>query len=74
MHTRSRPRPSCSQNRPQADIDGVIAGLRAEGLDQNAERRRTRAARADVGRSRLVTVPKLRPRTSWRDALAWALR
>jgi len=34
--TRIEAKAKLSQNRPQADIDGVIAGLRAEGLGQNA--------------------------------------
>ena len=35
--TRIEAKAKLSQNRPQADIEGVIAGLRAEGLDQNAD-------------------------------------
>ncbi len=35
--TRIEAKAKLSQNRPQADIDGVIAGLRAEGRDQNAD-------------------------------------
>ena len=41
--TRIEAKAKLSQNRPQADIDGVIAGLRAEGREQNA---------ADVERAR----------------------
>jgi transcriptional regulator len=35
--TRIEAKAKLSQNRPQADIDGVIAGLRAEGRDQKAD-------------------------------------
>jgi len=35
--TRIEAKAKLSQNRPQADIDGVIAGLRAEGRGQNAD-------------------------------------
>ena len=35
--TRIKAKAKLSQNRPQPDIDGVIAGLRAEGLGRNAD-------------------------------------
>jgi transcriptional regulator len=35
--TRIEAKAKLSQNRPQPDIDGVIAGLRAEGLDRSAD-------------------------------------
>ena len=41
--TRIEAKAKASQNRPQADIDGVITNLRAAGLDRNAD---------DVERSR----------------------
>ena len=49
--TRIEAKAKPSQNRPQADIDGVITSLRAEGLDQNAD---------DVERAR--PAPPDRPR------------
>jgi transcriptional regulator len=41
--TRIEAKAKLSQNRPQADIDGVIEGLRAEGAERSA---------ADVARAR----------------------
>jgi transcriptional regulator len=41
--TRIEAKAKLSQNRPQADIDGVIEGLRAEGAERTA---------ADVARAR----------------------
>jgi transcriptional regulator len=49
--TRIEAKAKASQNRPQADIDGVIANLRAAGLDRSAD---------DVERSR--PAPPDRPR------------
>ena len=49
--TRIEAKAKASQNRPQADIDGVITNLRAAGLDRNAD---------DVERSR--PAPPDRPR------------
>ena len=51
--TRIEAKAKASQNRPQADIDGVITNLRAAGLDRNAD---------DVERSR--PAPPDRPRRS----------